>query len=299
LNNCAITDNTRSGIYNKNSSPVLTSCTISNNDGSGMYNNNSSPNLDHCIFTGNKYSGMHNYSSSPTLTNCTFAHNTYDYGGGMSNSYSSPVLSNCIFWANSATGGGGGIYNLLSTTSMTNCTFSGNSAPIGGAMYNNSGWIALTNSIFWGDSSEIFSDLEYTTIGVTYSDVMGGHVGEGNLDLDPLFVDAANGDFHLSAGSPVIDMGSGAALVVDFEGDPRILDGNGDGVAIVDMGVDEYNPESSARSGGALKLIAGQQPDKVGLARLSWQPVAILAVAGFYAAMPDHVRKYSARNIPR
>ena len=299
LNNCAITDNTRSGIYNKNSSPVLTSCTISNNDGSGMYNNNSSPNLDHCIFTGNKYSGMHNYSSSPTLTNCTFAHNTYDYGGGMSNSYSSPMLSNCIFWANSATGGGGGMYNLLSTISLTNCTFSGNSAPIGGAMYNNSGWIALTNSIFLGDSSEIFSDLEYSAIVVTYSDVMGGHVGEGNLDLDPLFVDAANGDFHLSVGSPVIDMGSGAALVVDFEGDPRILDGNGDGVAIVDMGADEYNPESSARLGGALKLKAGQQADKDGLAQLSWPPVAILAVAGFYAVMPELVRKYSARNIPR
>jgi hypothetical protein len=58
-----------------------------------------------------------------------------------------------------------------------------------------------------------------------------------------LFVDAANGDFRLADGSPCIDAGTNAAPGLpdyDFEGDDRILDGDGDGTAIVDMGVDEF-----------------------------------------------------------
>ena len=64
-----------------------------------------------------------------------------------------------------------------------------------------------------------------------------------NIDEDPLFVDQANGDFHLQAGSPCIDAGEDGAvagLAADFEGTPRVLDGDDDdGTATVDMGADE------------------------------------------------------------
>jgi hypothetical protein len=69
---------------------------------------------------------------------------------------------------------------------------------------------------------------------VTNSDIEGGYEGEGNIDLDPLFVDVSGGDSHLAPNSPCIDAGNNAAPGLpecDFEGDARILGGDGDGTA--------------------------------------------------------------------
>ena len=63
----------------------------------------------------------------------------------------------------------------------------------------------------------------------------------GNQVADPFFVDPANGDYHLAAGSPAIDSGS-CITTEDFELDPRPLDGNGDQVAVCDAGFDERDP---------------------------------------------------------
>ena len=102
---------------------------------------------------------------------------------------------------------------------------------------------ALTNCILWGDTpEEIFNNDEASVPVVTYSDIQGGYDGTGNIDDNPLLVDPANGDFHLHPCSPCIDAGDNEAPDLpdyDFEGDDRILDGDGIGTAIVDMGVDE------------------------------------------------------------
>ncbi len=132
-------------------------------------------------------------------------------------------------------------YNSSSPV-VTNCTFSGNSATTyGGGMYIELSSPKLTNCILWGDSQdEIVEDTSSPT--VTYSDIQGGYSGDGNINADPLFVDADNGDFHLTADSPCIDAGTNTAPdlpTLDFEGDARVIDGDGDGTATVDMGVDE------------------------------------------------------------
>jgi len=189
---------------------------------------------------------VRNDGSAPTLTDCTFSGNSAGTGGGMFNHpASSPTLTNCIFSGNSSEQHGGGMANDGSSPKLTNCTFSGNSAGYncGGGIYNHDSSPTLTNSILWEDTpDEIFNYGADSSPVVTYTDIQGGYDGVGNIAAAPFFVDPGNGDFHLGACSPCIDVGDNDAPDLpdyDFEGDDRIVDGDGSGTATVDMGVDE------------------------------------------------------------
>ncbi len=64
----------------------------------------------------------------------------------------------------------------------------------------------------------------------------------GNLRVNPEFVDAAAGDFRLYPYSNGVDEGAAGfptGITVDFDGNPRIADGDFDSVATVDMGAFE------------------------------------------------------------
>jgi len=238
------------GMYNDNSSLTVTGCTFYGNSaayGGGMYNKRSSPTVTGCTFYDNSAAyggGMYNKGSSPTVTGCTFHENSAsNRGGGMYNYCSSPTLTNCTFYENSASNRGGGMYNYCSSPTLTNCTFYENSASEGGGgmcSYNSSPMV--TNCILWDSGQEIYN-ISSTPV-VTYCDIRWGYSGEGNIDTDPLFVNPAGGDYHLQPGSPCIDAGNNAAvpawLTTDFEGDPRIVDGDGNTIVVVDIGADEY-----------------------------------------------------------
>ena len=183
-------------------------------------------------------------------------------------------MINSIVWNNSAHSSkndarGGGIYfNVFSsqTPTVTNCVIYGNSADTGGGIYNLGNNIPeITNTIIRENSS---NQIDFDNNGhkpiVTYSNVYGGYTGTGNIDEDPGFVNPAEGDFHLLPDSSCIDRGTNSAPGIpseDFEGDNRIVDGNSDGTAIVDMGADEYTPPRSVtavpvHTPGGLLLLA-------------------------------------------
>ncbi|MCA8949818.1 MAG: right-handed parallel beta-helix repeat-containing protein [Planctomycetes bacterium] len=71
----------------------------------------------------------------------------------------------------------------------------------------------------------------------------GGFAGtNGNLDLDPLFVDLPNGDLHLAAGSPCLgaaDPTFATMTAKDFDENPRLLDHALSGLAAADIGAFE------------------------------------------------------------
>ncbi|WP_158549973.1 choice-of-anchor Q domain-containing protein [Runella aurantiaca] len=217
--------------------------------GGGMLNFESSPSLSNITFSGNSAQyggGMFNHNSTPSLSNVTFSGNSAEFGGGMFSEASTAraSLSNVTFSGNSATINGGGMFNVTSSPSLSNVTFSGNTAPNGGAMYNRFANPVVTNCILWGNSSEIVNVLSSTPI-VTYSIVQGGYAGTGNLNVNPLFVNAADPDgvdnqwmtaddgLRLSGCSPAINTGTDAgAPTTDILGNAR--------VGTTDMGAYEF-----------------------------------------------------------
>lgn len=258
IKNCRFSENTAAvvagAIYNYTSSPNISYCVFSNNRafGAGGILNyvGSNPIISNCSFSGNVAfgtnggnsgaGGLYNQlSSSPTIINCSFTGNRSNWiAGGLYNANSSaPTIINCSFSNNWAAEGGGGMYNLYDAApTLINCSFSGNATPLGaGGIHTNQASVKLINCILWGNDIEIINEQSNSVV-VTHSIIKGGYAGTGNLDKDPLFVDAAHGDLHLKAGSPAIDKGLNSANTtsVDLDGKPRVVNG------VIDMGAYEY-----------------------------------------------------------
>jgi hypothetical protein len=199
-------------MFNFGSSTTVSKCTFSGNSalsGGGMCNVESSTILTDCIFSVNHADanggGMFNFESSSTFGNCTFSENSANWGGGMYNVESNTILTFCIFRVNLADANGGGMLNKQNShTTLSHCIFSDNSATNGNSIScesNNQQYpsqFQANNCIFWSDGNEIWNN-DNSVITIIYSDVHGGWPGEGNIDADPCFADADNGNYHLKS----------------------------------------------------------------------------------------------------
>jgi hypothetical protein len=228
---------------------TLTRCTFADNSsylrGGAIDLHAGSPAITDCIFYNNDAGelwggGVYAGSGNPVLTNCTFMENRCGVsGGGLMNHGGDPILINCVISKNSSDQYGGGVNNEKGSMKLFNCTFFNNSAAVKGGGVSNfdAEGPTLTNCILWDDMpGEIYNDTGCSS-DVTYCCVQGGWPGMGNIQTDPLFVEAINNDIHLTYNSPCHDAGDNSAVTesTDFEGDPRIAWGG-----TVDMGADEF-----------------------------------------------------------
>lgn len=268
IRNCIITDNealnagdvnvaSGGGIFVQDGSPSIIDCQITANhadaSGGGVYGNNANLVIENAVLSQNTASwggGIHFIQGAPEVHRCIIRDNSStSEGGGVNSSDATPVLKNSIITGNVSRYGAG--FNSVSSSPVIDgCTFAGNSAvdPVngrgrGGGLRVRYGDATVRNCIFWANTAELGDKEIYISsadAAVTYSDVeqaFGVYAGTGNINEDPLFVDADAGDYHLTRSSPCIDAADPAAVLTqDVDGDARPQCGG------VDMGADEVTP---------------------------------------------------------
>jgi hypothetical protein len=257
------------GIYIGGGSALVQMNTITGN----------SAGTDHCF--GGTYGGgiFMEGSGSPEILGNVISQNTAFYGGGMGLSLagspmndSRPLIVQNLITGNEAVEGGGIYLAVPASVSgpiLVNNTIADNDADARGSGVYAFGYSAqteLTNNIIIakpGQSS--FYSTRFTNTpplpiirfnnifssgGMAYDGAIPDMTGtNGNISVDPLFANPAQGDYHLQLGSPSIDSGYNQAPNLpdkDLDGHLRILDGGGDENAIIDMGVYEFLAPASA-----------------------------------------------------
>ena len=186
-----------------------------------------------------------------------------EYGGGIhmffegSSSDGVPVtVESCVIADNVSRTFGGGISARYGVApKLLNCTIAGNDASNGGGLWSYAAHLTVENSVVWGNAASTLGPQISTASDTTvrFSDIEGGRAGIfvepgfnldwqlSNIVVDPAFVNAPNGDYHLSGGaspSPCIDAADSRLAVglLDVERHPRIVN------CTADMGAFEYAP---------------------------------------------------------
>ncbi len=212
--------------------------------------------ISHCIFEGSAGSGIATFGASSALK----IHDNLFLNNLDNGLWCSDITSNTNPCAMGSSGG-----------EVYNNTFVGNGNGIrlqGGVwdVYNNIVVNSTVNGIFdfglAGFPAAVGSyTLDFNCLfgnGVAYG---GGLVaGPGGIAADPMFVNAAANDFHLSASSPCIDAGRFILppyMASDMDGDPRQLPGSS-GTLRSDMGADEYTDVSHVVSAASLGFPVAQ-----------------------------------------
>jgi parallel beta-helix repeat protein len=198
--------------------------------------------------------------STPKIVGNTFAWNTSSTSAGAIYCHESSVTiaGNMIVNNLAKAFGGALIIDGDSSSLLLNNTISENTGSFwgGGLLCWDGAIVTITNTIFWNNVASFGPEINLdvwddpTTVNISHSNVKGGQAsvyiekgcmlnwGPGMIDADPLFVDPALEDFHLTFNSPCRGSGDDSAvppdLLDDFEGDPRIAYGT------VDMGADEF-----------------------------------------------------------
>ncbi len=287
----------------ENAAMVFSHCVFIDNHsissaGAVLVGANTEANFVSCAFHANSSGSLGGaiavFGGDAKVTNTVLTGNTSNFGGAAYvGSFSSLTVADSTITANTASTAIGGI--LIQSGSR-----GGGASP------------TVVNAILWNntDPSGATPESQISAFGsvitVSNSDVQGGWTGAGvgNIALDPLFVDAdgldntigtIDDDVRLGALSPAIDAGdnlevpadvadldedgnTAESLPLDFAGVMRIVDGNFDTTATVDMGAHEF-------FANVLNVTQGTtHPSIANAIGLAVNNDAILASPGFFDA---------------
>ncbi len=254
--------NTAGAEFNGTTSFKASNCTFSNNTSTGstafsagLYAMSSGDiSVENCKFFGNSATGTTwlGYASSLMVT---------DYNDEMGNVF----INNCLFYDNIVNFGKSTIYAKVlddDVLTFSNNTLINNESEYGIEFQGN---IEFTNNILRNNGDYeialLYGPGVTSEINISYSNIEGGQSAvynqngvniinwlEGNIDDDPLFLLSGDDPYQLTSASPCIDTGTlditGLFLPPwDLLHNYRVWDGNGDEIAVIDMGCYEYASE--------------------------------------------------------
>jgi parallel beta-helix repeat protein len=232
--------------------------------GGGIFCFNASPTIKNNVITNNdttiRNQGIEDYGggigcfgSSPIITYNIIKYNSAYAGAGLLTFFGDPVIINNLIYDNTAVAGGG--FAMLGGQLINN-TITGNSADVGGNGY----LISSPDEAYYTVKSNIISSARrgeglyrqsfYQQDCIAFNNIWnnagGGDViwnkdnnSDGNISLDPMFVDPQNNDYHLQINSPCINAGdmdySPAPGETDIYGNSRMIHGR------VDIGAAEFD----------------------------------------------------------
>jgi predicted outer membrane repeat protein len=242
---------------------TLTNSTISGNtaDAEGGGVRASTATLTNSTVSGNTAaSGGGIFAGTATLTRTTVSgNNVAAFGGGIN--ASTATLTNSTVSGNTAQQNGGGL--SATTATLLNCTIADNIAQSGGGLFHVAGGTFSVKNTIVALNLVVFGGIGTDVAGATFTSQGHNLIGDGSQSTG--FTNGNNGDLvgtsanpidpklgplannggptktmALLAGSRAIDHGDNAGVpATDQRGFPRKKDGNGDGIAVVDIGAVE------------------------------------------------------------
>ncbi len=232
-----------------------------------------------------------NAAGTPMISNNTIYGNTATgvspaaRGGGIStiNSSDAIIVQNLIY--NNTAGQGANIsisvpYGDPGPIVVNNTVYGGTGATQGPALYITGfdNLVQFANNLFVGSAGTdaVYCDGTYSQQPPVFTNndaFLSGGAGfdgtcaslsgqNGNISVDPQFVNAVAGNFQVQSTSPAVDAGSNTAPKLpqtDFAANPRILDGNNDCVKTVDLGVYELVRSENVSFSASLLNFPNQQ----------------------------------------
>jgi predicted outer membrane repeat protein len=238
------------GLFAQNQVTIQTTYFINNNArsfGGGIYSLATSALTDVLFIENQSTTGKGGalYSDGDVdLSRVQFIRNTAREGGGLYHARGDGNLENSLFAQNIATDTLGMAIMLASggATEVRHITIVGAEDVSGTGIDITAGSAGITNTIITLHTTGINNNnasvsQDFNLFFGNLVDFQGAVSGGGNsFTGDPLFVNPAGDDYHITERSPAVDAGTDAGVEIDFDGDSRPL---GEGF---DIGFDEIVP---------------------------------------------------------